>query len=207
MSNSTEIYKKLMEQAQQDKMKVSADSLKELRKLYQDSIEGILSKTERSEGGFTKAWSKDYEKYLRIKMNELDERIAKLTKDAIISSSQSAATANGDFISMINSKYELDIPEKLIGFAYNVSDDVILSIINGGLYKDNKSLSDRIWGYGDKNIKDIQYVINKGMMEQKSYLEIMKDLEIYVDPNSKKSWDWKREYPKVNKQVDYNPQR
>lgn len=207
MSNSTELYKKLMEQAQKDKVNLNANSLKELRKLYQDSIEGILNKADKANGGFTKAWLKDYEKYLRIRMNELDDKIAKLTKDAIISSSQIAATVNGDFLSMLNNKYELDIPKKLIGFAYNVSDDVLLNIINGGFYKDNKSLSERIWGYGDKNIKDIQYIINKGMMEQKSYLDIMKDLEMYVDPSAKKTWQWKKVYPGVNRQVDYNAQR
>lgn len=206
MSNSTELYKKLMEQAQKDKVKLNSNSLQELRRLYKDSIDGIVSKVENSRG-FTKAWSKDYEKYLRIRMNELDERIAKLTKDAILSSSQTAATVEGDFLSVINNKYELDIPEKLIDFAYNVSDDVVLNIINGGLYKDNRSLSDRIWGYGDKNIKDIQYIINKGMIEQKSYLEIIKDLEMYVDPEAKKTWQWKKVYPGVNKQVDYNAQR
>lgn len=207
MNNSTNLYKNLMKQAQQDRITLNTNSLKALRKLYQDSIEDIVGKAETANGGFTKAWLKDYEKYLRYKMNELDTNIAKLTEEAIKASSEIAASVQGDFLSHINNKYELDIDKNLINFAYSVNQDVILSIINGGLYKDNKSLSERIWGYSEKNIQDIQYIINKGLMEQKSYEEIIRDLSKYVNPNAKKDWSWKKVYPKSNKAVDYNAQR
>ncbi len=207
MSDSTVLYKKLMEEAQKKKLKLNSDSIRKLNKLYESTLESVIRKAGSARGGFTKTWLKDYEKFLRIKMNELNEQLVRLTKDTIKTSSQIASSVEGDFLTHIDNKYDLDIPIELIDFAYSINNDAILNIINGGFYKDNKSLSDRIWGYGDKNISDIQYILNKGMMEQKSYLEIVKDLEKYVNPTAKKDFNWKRVYPGVNKNVDYNAQR
>jgi len=174
MSDSTVLYKKLMEEAQKKKLKLNSDSIRQLTKLYQSTLESVIRKAGSARGGFTKTWLKDYEKFLRFKMNELNEQLVRLTKDTIKTSSQIASSVEGDFLTHIDNKYTLDIPRELIDFAYSINNDAILNIINGGFYKDNKSLSDRIWGYGDKNISDIQYILNKGMMEQKSYLEIVK---------------------------------
>ena len=52
----------------------------------------------------------------------------------------------------------------------------------GGFYKDNRSLSERIWNNVNGSMQDIQYILTKGMASNKSYLEIIKDLESYVNP-------------------------
>ncbi len=207
MSNSTELYKKLMEEAQGKKLRLNAKNISQLTKIYEDTLESIVKKAGTARGGFTKAWLKDYEKFLKSKINELNNKISSLTAEAVKSASQIAASVDGNFLSKLDTEYELDIPTELINFAYSTNDNAILNIINGGFYKDNKSLSSRIWGYGDKNIQDIQYVINKGMLEQKSYLEIIKDLEKYVNPSAKKDFNFKKVYPNINKNVDYNAQR
>ena len=41
----------------------------------------------------------------------------------------------------------------------------------------------------------------------KSAFDIAKDLEEYVDPKAKKSWDWKKVYPGVSSKIDYSAQR
>lgn len=56
------------------------------------------------------------------------------------------------------------------------------------------------------NGKDIQYILTKGMAEQKSYLEIIKDLEKFLKSNTDP--DFKKTYTKLyNRKVDYNAQR
>ena len=59
----------------------------------------------------------------------------------------------------INNKYTLDIDKSMLEFAYTTNEKLIGQIIQGGFYKDNRSLSDRIWGYGNQNGKDIKKVI------------------------------------------------
>lgn len=207
MSDSTELYRKLLMQAQSQKLQLNSGNLRKLSKLYNDALEDVIKRASTARGGFTKTWLKDYEKYLRNKMNDLNNEIVNLSTDAIKTSSQIAASVQGGFFSYINDKYDLKVPKEFLSFAYSTNNTVVMNIINGGLYKDNKSLSSRIWGYGEENLKDIQYIINKGMLSQKPYLEIIKDLESYVDPNSKKSFSWKKVYPNINKSVDYNAQR
>ena len=94
----------------------------------------------------------------------------------------------------------------MLEFAYTTNEKLIGQIIQGGFYKDNRSLSDRIWGYGNQNGKDIQYILTKGMAEQKSYLDIIKDLEKFLKSNTDP--DFKKTYTKLyNRKVDYNAQR
>ena len=208
MNNSTSIYENLMKEAINERNKLTSETVIRLRRLYEDVAEDLLKKASTAKGGFTRAWTSDYEKYMRSKIMELDSALVNLTKDSILTSAEIAASVNGDFLSFINDKYKLDIDKDLINIAYSVNNDVIGRILQGGLYKDNRSLSERIWRYSDNTMSDIQYIIAKGMAEQKSYLEMIKDLEKYVDPTAKKPWNFGTVYPNLkNKQVDFNAQR
>lgn len=208
MNNSTSIYENLMKEAINERNKLTSETVISLRRLYEDVADDLLKKASTAKGGFTRAWTSDYEKYMRSKIMELDSALVNLTKDSILTSAEIAASVNGDFLSFINDKYKLDIDKDLINIAYSVNNDVIGRILQGGLYKDNRSLSERIWRYSDNTMSDIQYIIAKGMAEQKSYLEMIKDLEKYVDPTAKKPWNFGTVYPNLkNKQVDFNAQR
>ncbi|MDB1929989.1 hypothetical protein ABHA37_08150 [Clostridium tertium] len=208
MNNSTSIYENLMKEAIKERNKLTSETVNRLRRLYEDVADDLLKKASTARGGFTRAWTSDYEKYMRSKIMELDSALVNLTKDSILTSAEIAASVNGDFLSFVNEKYQLDIDKDLINIAYNVNNDVIGQILQGGLYKDNRSLSERIWRYSDNTMSDIQYIITKGMVEQKSYPEIIKDLEKYVDPTAKKPWNFGTVYPNLkNKQVDFNAQR
>ncbi|MDB1923384.1 hypothetical protein PMY08_12705 [Clostridium tertium] len=197
-----------MKEAIKERNKLTSETVNRLRRLYEDVADDLLKKASTARGGFTRAWTSDYEKYMRSKIMELDSALVNLTKDSILTSAEIAASVNGDFLSFVNEKYQLDIDKDLINIAYNVNNDVIGQILQGGLYKDNRSLSERIWRYSDNTMSDIQYIITKGMVEQKSYPEIIKDLEKYVDPTAKKPWNFGTVYPNLkNKQVDFNAQR
>lgn len=208
MSNSSNLYNNLLKDAIENRNKLSNKTIVEIRKLYDNVANDLVKKLSTAKGGFTKAWLADYERYVRYKMLELDNELIGLTRDSIKSSAEIAASVQGDFINYINNKYNLNIDNKIIQFAYNTNSKVIGQIIQGDFYKDNRSLSDRIWTYSNGTMKDIQYVLAKGMAEQKSYLEMIKDLEKYVSPGAKKDWEFNKVYPNLkNKRVDYNAQR
>ena len=53
-----------------------------------------------------------------------------------------------------------------------------------------------------RKINKIKLFINDN---EKSTI-VAKDLEIYVNPNARKEWDWCKVYPKTNKKIYYNEQ-
>lgn len=205
MNNSNALYNSLLKDAVNEKNKLTAKTLNKIIKIYEGAADDLLKKASTSRG-FTRAWTKDYERYIKYKILELNNELAKVSDSSIRTSAEIAASVQGDFLSYINNKYTLDIDKSMLEFAYTTNEKLIGQIIQGGFYKDNRSLSDRIWGYGNQNGKDIQYILTKGMAEQKSYLEIIKDLEKFLKSNTDP--DFKKTYTKLyNRKVDYNAQR
>lgn len=207
MSNSTNIYTGLIKEAMKENNRVTKETVIAVKNLYKEVAEELIKKAETAKGGFTKTWLKDYEKYIKIKISELDYKLYILSEEAIKTSAQLAAGVQGDFVSYINDKYNLNIDKELVDFAYSTNGDVIGQILQGGFYKDNRSLSDRLWNYSNNYKKNVNYIMAKGLAEQKSYQEIIKDLEKYVNPNAKKDWNFKKVYPSCSRNVDYNAQR
>lgn len=205
MNNSNALYNSLLKDAVNEKNKLTVKTLNKIIKIYESTADDLLKKASTSRG-FTRAWTKDYERYIKYKILELNNELAKVSESSIRTSAEIAASVQGDFLSYINNKYTLDIDKSMLEFAYTTNEKLIGQIIQGGFYKDNRSLSDRIWGYGNQNGKDIQYILTKGIVEQKSYLEIIKDLEKFLKSNTDP--DFKKTYTKLyNRKVDYNAQR
>lgn len=205
MNNSNALYNSLLKDAVNEKNKLTAKTLNKIIKIYESTADDLLKKASTSRG-FTRAWTKDYERYIKYKILELNNELAKVSDSSIRTSAEIAASVQGDFLSYINNKYTLDIDKSMLEFAYTTNEKLIGQIIQDGFYKDNRSLSDRIWGYGNQNGKDIQYILTKGMAEQKSYLDIIKDLEKFLKSNTDP--DFKKTYTKLyNRKVDYNAQR
>ena len=96
---------------------------------------------------------------------------------------------------------------KLEGSYASVPNDVISSIVTGQVYDGDWSLSSALWKDVQHKQKDINKVIADGVSMNKSAFDIAKDLEVYVDPKAKKSWDWKKVYPGVSSKIDYSAQR
>lgn len=96
---------------------------------------------------------------------------------------------------------------KLEGSYASVPNDVISSIVTGQVYAGDWSLSSALWKDVQHKQKDINKVIADGVSMNKSAFDIAKDLEEYVDPKAKKSWDWKKVYPGVSSKIDYSAQR
>ena len=55
--------------------------------------------------------------------------------------------------------------------------------------------------------KDMSYMLEKAVILKKSAFDFAKDIEQYVNPESRKPWDWSKVYPGTRKQIDFNAQR
>lgn len=205
------LYEKLMKQAQKEKISLVNSNSRLLKRMYEEIAINLIKRSKSARGGFTKAWLKDFEKYVEYRYKQLNNDIAKLVEDSIISSGEIASAVEGDFLSYISMKYKLDIPKELVNNMYGINQDVILRMISGDYYKNGAGVSKSIWRYSEINKSDINYIIAKGMAEQKTFIDIIGDLEKYVDPGAKKSWDFSKVYPNLKNgrkaTVDFNAQR
>lgn len=106
-------------------------------------------------------------------------------------------------------------PESLNKKFSQSTDTAIRNILTGKLYGD-KSLSDKIWDISKSNLDDINTIIAKGLAENKSLTDIAKELERYLNPDTRSDWRIVRVtnpdgtisvYRIHNGKVDYRAQR
>ena len=202
---SNKIYYDLMQKAQKKRIKFDNKALKQLKEIYSRNAEELIKKA-NSCTGFNKAWIEDYKKYVEYKMNNINKEIEKLATNSVKETSQIAAAIEGDFYSYMNGKFNIGLSEEQVNGLYKIPDNVIQGIIQGDLYKDNKSLSERIWNYSQKNIEDVQKIFIDGLINKTPYKDLVKELQAYVDPKrqtSSKVAAINRTYGKV----EYNAMR
>lgn len=185
MISSQKIYEQLVIESIKKRNNLTDESIREIRKLYIRCANNIISKIPKTNGAATRAWLSDYEKYLKSEINSLNNELINLSKNSINESSKLAAEIDGDFFSFINGKYNLDIDKELLDIIYSSDIKIINRIIRGSFYKDNRSLSERIWGYSDKTYNNIREILLEGIVEKNSYKEIAKRLEQYVNPRKR----------------------
>ncbi|OAA84459.1 hypothetical protein [Clostridium coskatii] len=123
------------------------------------------------------------------------------------SSAEYATAIQIDFFEQINMRYGLGMSKSFTSMFSQVPSDVVDELVKGNIYKDGRGLSKRIWWTGNKVNADIDKIIQKGIAEKKSAIELAQDLQTYVNPDAQKDWNWKKVYPGTSKTIDYSAQR
>lgn len=195
--NSSEIYYNLLKEAQKEKIKINKETLLKTKKLYGNSLNEIIKKLERTDS-YNQQWIKGQIEVLSKKLDEINKTIEDMAVKGITETSKIMTDVNGDFFSYLNKKYNLDIDPNLLESLYSTNQNVINKIVEGGLYKDNKSLSERIWNYSGKNINDVQNILLKGMIQKKPIQEIINELNVYTGGGNSNVAAIKRTYGNMN---------
>ncbi len=186
-----------MMEAQKQISKLSLIQQTQLLDLYDDAIAGVAQRVAKT-GSLTERARDDYIKELTRTRKLLAEDVNNLINKGVIKAAEIGARTTIDVLKI----------ERFTPMFSTVRDDVVKSIISGGLYTDNKTLSDRIWNYSKDFQNDLQYTINQGILQKKSAIELAKDLEKFVLDPAKRPADWGKVYPGMKyKKVDYNAQR
>lgn len=179
----------------------------ELNELYKGSINNLTVELGKVRPGSLEARvKKDLRNRLSLEQKRLHKEIQSKLKQGIELSSKETLRDHENTLNDILKKARLKtLPEYSLNKLHpNITKD----IISGNLYKDNKTLSRRIWETSKQFEKDIQYVINQGLVEQKSYTSLAKDLKIYLKPPNMRNNDWKVSYPHLkNRPIDYRAKR
>lgn len=202
-------YEKVIRQARREVSKITLEQQKQLLELYDDAIKDLSRKARKSKkDSLERRWVLDYNKELKKVKKELEKEINRQIKDSISKASKLGIEPQQMIINKILKLANIDTGDHFTSMFSQVQDNVVKDIILGNLYKDNKTLSDRIWSYGEDLEKDIQYTINQAILQKKSAIELAADLEKFVKEPAKRDTTWGRCYPNLkNKKVDYNAVR
>lgn len=191
-------YLELVEEARKNKLKLVENCKDEISNLYVNAFRhldrGVYSKNPNS-------WSTEYKNILKERIKhlnpELYETMTRFTR-------QSAQIAVYPEWALFNKALEGE-HHKILSTLTRIPEDVLMELVSGKMYKDNQGLSKRIWRYQKEHEQKIDYIIQQGLIQKKTTLELARDLEMYVNPKAKKTFEWKKVYPNAgNKTIDFN---
>lgn len=194
-----------IDRADAEKLKRAKQTKKEIKAIYEEVAKDFekkiqnLSKDENISAAMKKTLMSKHIKYLEKEIDRLNSEVSGKIQSSMKETAQSVINANNTFMA----RFGLDLKD---AFSY-VPNKVIERLMSGKAYKGKWTLSKALWKSGKKTKDDIAKIIAKGLAANKSTYDIAKDLEKYVRPSAKKTWEWSKVYPGTNKVVDYNAQR
>lgn len=210
--------KLIFKDAEQAKQAIMASQQKEIAKLYEDWAKEIGKQADKfkASDNLSSAVSEMQMRQLQKQLENTSKNIADETQGIIKHNMYLVA----DNVVKNNNSWLHDLGfDSSLNVAFTtVADDVVQRLITGQIYDSGWSLSKRIWSDNQQTMKDAYLIMAKGKAENKSTYEIAKELEKYVTPGAKKSWNpmikmkntktGQYEYKRIYKgNVDYNAQR
>lgn len=197
-------YRELVEEAQSKRLQITKRQRQQIAKLYRDIAKDMGKEiSKKSEKALTYRWLKDYAKALKSQSRQLYDELQGIISLGIWDTAQAVSAVEMEFWGGIVP----ELSERFRDTFSAIPQTCVDELMNGGIYKDFTGLSERLWNYKQKYDRDIGYIIDRGIVEQKSAYDLAKDLEMYVDPSARKPWEWRKVYPYSNQAVDYNAQR
>ena len=201
-------YQRLIKEARENRDKLTRSQLKQIRDLYKEAAKNLRIKANKArKGSLTERWLKDYSKVVRSKVKEMNKMLKSIIEENMKSGAEYTTAIQLDFFEQINMRYGLGMSKSFTSMFSQIPSDVVEELVKGNIYKDGRGLSKRIWWTGNKVNGDIDKIIQKGIAEKKSAIELAQDLQTYVNPDAQKDWNWKKVYPGTSKTIDYNAQR
>lgn len=184
---------------------ITKQQQRQIKKLYQDAAKEVAEAAKGLKGRtnissiMRTGYLNELEMLLQAEIRKIGTGVQDVTTSGVRQVSE--AVANEMSATIVRLGFELRT------YFSNVPANVARNILTGQVYDSGWSLSQRIWGIEQKALQDIHTVIAKGIAENKPVYDIAKDLERYVNPSARKSWDWNKVYPSTNKKIDYSAQR
>lgn len=200
-------YEKMAIAARREVSKLTLLQQLQILQIYGDVIQYLSEKAEGAgQESLTRRWALDYVGELAIERLKLQKRLERSIKGNIGKAGRFGVQFDLQMFSILAER--VGVSERFKDVFSKIPLEVVKPILSGELYKDKRSLSDRIWRLGDEFEKDVQYIINRGLIEYKSAVDLAKDLEQYVQEPARRPTTWGMVYPNLrNKAVDYNAMR
>lgn len=200
----------IFKDAENAKNAIMASQKQEISKLYKDWADEIgerakfYSRKSTASSVVSERQMRELQKMLRTTSQEVSNEIYNKIRTNMYTIADSVVKDNVKWLESFGFSSEG------LNAAFNyVPDSVVRNIITGQIYEGGWSLSKAIWSDNEKALKDVYQIVAKGMAQNMPIYNIAKNLEAYVSPDKRKSWNLTApDGVKIfKKTVDYNAQR
>lgn len=190
------------------RIELTNEQAKKIRQLYVDASKEVADRAKffQNRTNISSVLRTQYLKEMQDQLNQRMSDIDKQTTSIIESGMKDVARAVVQDNAKMMEKMGFTNFTSSTAFLY-VPDTVVKEVASGKLYEGRWDLSKAIWGDNKQKLDEINYIVAKGIAENKSAYDLAKDLEKYVNPNVRKDWEWSKVYPGTRKVVDYCAQR
>lgn len=189
--------------AETQRNRLSDAQAKSIRDLYREASKEVGRWAERAPRVPSDALRKEYLNRLQGEINRELRGIERQLDGTVRNNMTEVVQATVGDAKAFAQNFGLSIQ----GAYSNVPTDIVRAVASGQLYEGNWTLSKALWLNTVETQRDVQSIVAKGILENKSAYDIAKDLEKYVNPDARKDWDWSKVYPGTRKVIDYNAQR
>lgn len=197
-------YEKIIKKVQKQRIQITNKQRIEIANIFADVADDFEAQIRRGNiYSYRVADIDAYAKYLKKQSRYIFKDVNATVIAGITNISRAVTRGQIDFWSNINEQ----LRDKIVDSLNGVPSNVVNEIVTGSLYKDRKGLDKSIWRAKRIYEHDIDYIVNRGITQRKSALEIAYDLQKYVNPSARKDFAWSKAYPNSSAVVDYNAQR
>ena len=192
------------------KRKITQDSLKEIEKIYKNVLKGISKELTKQalkdtySSGVRITQLINLQRQINAALRRAQQDIENSIERSIYDMSIETIEYSKEFLKQLGLEdYMTDL-----SFSY-VPEDIVRRLTTGQIYTQGWSLSKSIWKDANRTSQDLYRIVASGIAQNKDTYSIAKDLEQYVNPSKRKSWNLKDKdgryiYPR---KIDYNAQR
>ena len=198
-SRAVETRDAVIKQQKREITKLYADTAKEIGKLAD-----YYGRKEGNSAALQAQYYAELQRQVVAMQAEVSKNFEKMVQTNADIVAGSVAQCNSDWLA----KFGI-AGEGVNASLSNICNTTVNNILSGNIYADGKSLSTRVWQDLQTNIHDIRTILAQDMVEQKSVQETAKDLQQYVNPNVRRSWNLRMSDGRYiyKGQVDYASQR
>lgn len=204
MSGRLGNYLELVREAQNRRLEITRSQKRQIAELYLESAREFERAAKKySEKTLTYRWLKDYAASLKKQSDTMLNALQGITTQSILGTAEAVTKAERRFYT----KACPALSERFSDVFSRIPHGVAEELMSGKIYQGFSGLSERLWNYQREYERDIQTIINRGIIQHKSAYDLAKDLELYLKPGAAKPWNWGIVYPGTKRVVDYNAQR
>lgn len=196
-------YQETVLKARKKFLKLNKTQEKELLRIYKELAKQLSSEIATCRTSSQDKYLRELNKMVQLNINDLNIKLSNAIKSNIETSSQIASSIDLAYYNAITDDTALRM--MFNKSVIKTSTNTVKKLIQGGYYKDGKTLDKRIWNITRSNAKDIDTLIKVNVLKGANARELASQVERYVNPYKKLAI--KNDYIGFNKNISYQSSR
>lgn len=173
-------YQEAILNARKKFLKLNKEQEKELLRIYKELANQLSRDIASCRTSSQEAYLRKLSEIVQVNIQDLNSQLGKVIKDNTETSSQIASTVEKFYYKSITDNVALST--MFNGMVLNTSRKTVSKLIQGGYYKDGKTLDNRIWNLTKNNARDIDTLIKVNITRGANARTLAKQVDKYVNP-------------------------